>query len=305
MSDKSLTQKDIEKGFREIRLKRGDVVLYHSALRTFGHIEGGPNTVVKAFLETIGDTGTLVAPTFTFKKEIEEPPIIDAAKDPSEMGAISEALRLLPGAKRSVVYRHSFASIGRRMVPITEVDPRLSPYDFRSSFGVMLSLDTQVVLLGVTYSSSTSHHFAEAVCEVPYRHYLPVHVKVRTKDGQLVDQVMTDYQPKPSADGSYYGNRHTDFNKLGRMLEDKGKVGITAIGNAVVRRFSMRELIDLAQVEAEKDYNIFRTEEGQSDYYTPLTFGEIVLSPEMLDGAGRPVQYQWSVMDPSKLLMPK
>jgi len=47
------------------------------------------------------------------------------------------------------------------------MDPTLPPYDFRSSFGVMLALNTQVVLLGVTYATSTSHHFAEWVCDVP------------------------------------------------------------------------------------------------------------------------------------------
>ena len=111
---------------------------------------------------------------------------------------------------------------------------------------------------------------------------------------------MIDYQPKPSKDGSYYGSRHTDFNKMGQMLEDMGKVGITTIGNAVVRRASMRDIVDLAQVEAAKDYNIFRTEEGQHDF-SPLKAGKTVSSPEIKDGAGRGTKYQWSVVDETKI----
>ncbi len=115
---------------------------------------------------------------------------------------------------------------------------------------------------------------------------------------------MIDYQPKPAEDGSYYGTRHPDFNHLGRMLEEQGRVGIAAIGNAAVRRFSMRDLVDLALVEVEKDVHIFQTDEGKMDYHTPLDFGEIVISPELPDGAGRLGTYRWCVMDETKLVMP-
>jgi len=299
-----LTRADIAEGLRRLGLKSGDVVFVHSAMRTLGYVAGGPDAVVDAFLDVVGPRGTLVVPTFTFAHEAEEDPIIDPRHDPSEMGVITEAARLRPQALRSIAYRHSFAAIGRRAGVITEVDPALSPFDLRSCFGVMLALNTQVVLLGMTYQTSTSHHFAEWVCEVPYRHTIPLNVRVRRSDGTIVRQPMTDYQPKPSPDGSYYGSRHPDFNRLGRMLEERGLVGMTAIGNAAVRRFAMRDLVDLAQVEAAKDVNVFRTEEGRTDYFTPLDFGTIVVSPVMRDGAGRQVTYQWCVMDPTKLRLP-
>ena len=287
-------------GFRQTGLDSGDVVLVHSAMRTMGRVRGGAGTVVEALLEILGDRGTLVVPTFAFAHEAEEDPIIDPCNDPSEMGVITETARKHPKALRSTAFRHSFAAIGHRAEVITQVDPALPVYDFRSSFGVMLALNTRVVMLGMTYSSSTSHHFAEWVCEVPYRRTIDLSVKVRRKDGSVVPQAMTDYQPH-----TYSGSRHTDFNRLGRMLEQRELVGMTAIGNAVVRRFAMRDLVDLAQVEAAKDYNVFRTEEGETEAFTPLEFGKIVLSPEMLDGAGRPNRYQWCVVEESKLTLPQ
>ncbi len=295
--EKGLSQTEIEQGLRRVGLDSGQVVLVHSAMRTFGHIEGGADSVVGAFLEVLGSQGTLVAPSFTFCHEVEDDPIIDPLQDRSEMGIITETVRRRPEAKRSTAYRHSFAALGRRREVITEVDPSLSSFDLRSSFGVMLALDTQIVLLGMPYSTSTSHHFAEWICEVPYRHTLALEVRVRRPDGSLHLQHMTDYQPKPGAGGAYY-DRHTDFNRLGKMLEDRGLVGITAIGNAVVRRFAIRDLIALAEVEAAKDYNIFRVPEGESDdYFTPLDFGKIVHSLEMRDGAGRTSHYLWNVID--------
>jgi aminoglycoside 3-N-acetyltransferase len=298
-----VTQDDLVAGFRETGLKPGDVVLAHSAMRTFGPIEGGADAVIDALLSVIGPRGTLVVPTFTFAHEAEDDPVIDPASDRSEMGIITETARKRPDALRSTAFRHSFAAIGRRAAVITDIDPSLSSFDLRSSFGVMLGLNAQVLLLGVTYSSSTSHHFAELVCDVPYRQCIPRQVKVRRTDGSQIEQNMMDYQPK-SEGGSYYGSRGPDFNRLGRMLEDRGDVGRTFIGNAAVRRFSMRALVDLAQVEAEQEFNVFRTDDGKAGEVTELEFGQCTISPDFPDGAGRPNRVQWCVRDLDQLTLP-
>ena len=71
MTDKSgspdgLTKQEIIDGLHAVGLKQGDVALIHTAMRTFGRIEGGGATVMDAFLEVLGRRGTLVAPAFTF-----------------------------------------------------------------------------------------------------------------------------------------------------------------------------------------------------------------------------------------------
>lgn len=302
-SRRKLSHGDVATSLFELGLRSGDVVLVHSAFRTVSDVEGGPRTVVDAILELVGPAGTLVVPTFTFAHEAESDPVIDPRADRSEMGILTETARLDPAARRSIAFRHSFAALGRRAEVITAVDPSLPVFDLRSAFGVMLALNTQVVLLGVTYTSSTSHHFAEFVCDVPYRQTIPKRVKVRNADGSVTAQAMTDYQPKSSG-GSYYGSRGPDFNRLGRMLESEGRVGLTFIGNAAARRFRMRDLVDVAQVEAARDYNIFRTAEGEAGNLTPLDFGRTVMSPQFPDGAGRPNQVQWCVRDLARLRMP-
>jgi aminoglycoside 3-N-acetyltransferase len=293
---------DLVDGFRRLGLRAGQSALVHYALRTLGPVDSGAATVVDALLAVLGPTGTLVVPAFTFIHEVEAAPIIDPAADPSEMGAITEAARTRPNAVRSTAFRHSFAAIGRRAAVIAGVDPALAPYDLRSAFGVMLALDTQVVLLGVTYSNSTSHHFGEWYCEVPYRHVVRREVRLRRPDGTVVPQAMDDYQPKPSPDGSYYGSRSTDFNFLGRMLEERGEATVGAVGNAIVRRFAMRALIAMSEVEAARDVNVFRTAEGDKEHVTQLRDGVFVFSDPTLDGAGRPEHRLWSVVDPERIV---
>ena len=295
-----LTRADIVKGLEELGLKAGEVVLVHSAMRTFGyHIEGGAETVVEAFLEVLGEKGTLVVPTFCYIHEVEENPIVDSINDITEMGIITETVMRRADAHRSIAYRHSLTAVGRWAREIAEIDPTLSEFDPRSSFGELLALNSKIMLLGVTYSSSTTLHLAEYFYNVPYRHTIERPVRIRQKDGTLVPQKMTDYQPL-----SYTGSRTADFNHPGRMLEERDKVKMTAIGNCIARCFYVRDMTDMVLEEAEKDYNVCNTPEGKPDYFTPLDFGTIVLSPEMADSAGRPGRYQWCVKDKSKLTMP-
>ncbi len=296
-----LRASDLVAALRMVGLAAGQTVLVHSALRTLGPVDGGADRVVDSLLEAVGPRGTLVAPTFTFAHEVEPEPVIDPAADRSEMGAISEAVRRRPDARRSTAYRHSFAAIGRRADVIAGVDPALPPFDLRSAFGVLLALDAQVLLLGVTYANSTSHHFGEWLSGVSYRHEVERNALVREPDGSTAMRRLGDYQPLPSPDGSYYGSRATDFNHLGLLLERRGAVSIGAVGNAMARRFAMRDLIDLAQVEAERDENVFRTPEGRRDHVTLLPDGVFVTGDPALDGAGRPERHLWTVVAPEAI----
>jgi len=45
-----LTKEDLVRSFRELGLKAGDVLLVHSSYKSFGGVEGGPQTVVDALL---------------------------------------------------------------------------------------------------------------------------------------------------------------------------------------------------------------------------------------------------------------
>ncbi len=292
-----LKKHEIIEGLRRIGLTSGDTVLVHSAMRTFGLINNGASTIVEALLEVLEHNGTLVVPTFTFKHEVEADPIIDLLTDPSEMGAITEEVRNLPEAMRSIAYRHSFAAVGPNAPTITRIDPEICVFDLRSSFGKMLNLNSKVLILGLTYECSTSHHFAEYICQVPYRQVIPLVVSVKQPDGSLIKQPVTDYQPKPGDDGKYY-SRAPDFNKLGRILEIGGMVNVTSIGNAIVRVFNMRDLVDLAKVKAALDYNVFRVDDEGPTF---LADGEIVESPMMVDGAGRPGKSSWCVVDPERI----
>lgn len=93
-------------------LCKGDAVLVHSSFKSMGFVEGGIQTFVEALLSVIGDTGTLIAPTLTFVEVSNTNRVFDYLNSPSCVGAISEFVRHMDGAKRSINPTHSCAAIG-------------------------------------------------------------------------------------------------------------------------------------------------------------------------------------------------
>lgn len=289
-----VTKQDILSALLAAGVEQGDLLFVHSAMRPFGRVEGGAQTVADALVEAVGVEGTVAAPAFCFVHEIQDEPIIDPANDPSEMGAISEAIRRLTGAKRSAAYRHSISAAGKHAEFLTNVDHKLSPFHMESSFGRMYALNAKIVLLGVEYVNSTSHHFAEFILQVQDRHTIEHNVILRHPDGTTERTVMTDYQPKPNPSGAYYSHPH-DFNKSGLMLEKAGLVGISSAGNAMIRVFSMRELINLLLRTYPIDDMILNIRDGEKE--TVLPDGVRVVGGELLDGAERPFYPIWSCVD--------
>jgi aminoglycoside N3'-acetyltransferase len=283
---------------RDCGIADGDTILVHSALRPFGEVEGGATTIAEALRAAVGETGTLVAPAFTFRHEAEDEPIIDPANDPSEMGAISETIRRMPGALRSTAYRHSFSAVGPHAATVTETDPALSVFDMLSTFGRLLALDTTIVMLGLTYVSCTSFHFGEYLVQIPDRHTVDRHIRVRRPDGEVVPATMRDYQPRPTDDGREYEHEH-DFDRAGLLLEQAGLVRIGTIGNAVVRAFRMRDLIHLLVDSYGLTPDIFYLDPAKG--LTVLPDGVAVSTGDLLDGAGRLVETFWSCVDPEAM----
>ncbi|MDO8685686.1 MAG: AAC(3) family N-acetyltransferase [Clostridiales bacterium] len=95
-------------------IKKGDILLVHSALSSIGYVDGGADTVIDALLESVGEEGTVVMSTLTGWLEP-----FDADKTPSAVGKITEKFRLRENAYRSLHPVHSVAAIGKHAEYIT------------------------------------------------------------------------------------------------------------------------------------------------------------------------------------------
>lgn len=275
-----VTDEQIVNELRALGLSAGQVVFVHSSLSSLGHVPGGAETVVDAFLEVLGSTGTLVVPTFTFAHGRADAPIFDLQQDQSEMGAITEALRTRPGVQRSCHLLHSVAALGAQAETIAAVHGP-SAWAADGPFWQLYELDARIVLLGVPYLRCTWFHVIEQLVQVRYRGWIEKRAWLRKADGAI--------EPLPTwmyrGNSDFVGN---DFNKLGARLEEAGHVQVGAVGNAVTRSFAVRAALALGVALYRQDPLLFV--KTPADYH-PLLAGvvtgelykeKVVVDPEQV-----------------------
>jgi len=223
----------------------------HSSLSAIGWVNCGPETVVLALLDVLGDQGTLVVPTHcsdnSDPKNWRMPPVPEAwwqtirdtmlAFNPAtsratQMGVIPEMVRTWPGAVRSAHPQTSFAAIGAKASFITAGHALDSCLGEQSPLARLEEAHARVLLLGVGFNRCTSFHLAE------YR--IP---------GRIVDNsfaVMTGEGRKwmTVRDRQCSGER---FGELGADFEREEKVTRGKVGKADVRLFPMADAVAFAQ----------------------------------------------------------
>lgn len=247
-----LTLDDLVQHFQVLGLQMGHTVLVHSA---FSHIKdwipGGVETLVKALLTVLGDTGTLMMPTHstdnTDPSNWQYPPVPQdwwqtiREKTPAfnpettvtrQMGILAEYFRRYPGVMRSNHPTLSFAAIGRYAQTLILDHSLTDGLGNQSPIGRNIALDGYVLLLGVGHGNNTTLHYCEHQADFPS--------KKIDKEGsamfvngqrQWVEYDMLDY-----ADD--------DFVELGTAYENTINYQPGKIGQAEARYLRARPLVE-------------------------------------------------------------
>ena len=164
-TDYSIIKEDLS----SLGLTRGDSVLIHSSFKSLGKVDGGIQTLIDGILSVIGDSGTLIAPTLTYRDVSVSNPVFDYVNTPSCVGAVSEFVRLHPDAIRSIHPTHSCAVIGgKREWYISGHENDRTPIGENSPF-YKLSVDGgKILMLGCGTGPNTSAHGIEEKACVSY-----------------------------------------------------------------------------------------------------------------------------------------
>jgi len=235
-----LTKEDIKRGLRKLELKKGDVVLVHSSLSSFGYVVGGANTVIDALLETVGHKGTVVVPTLTGseKLSVSNPPIFDPENTPCWTGKIPETFRRRKEAIRSLHPTHSVAAIGEKAKYLTKDHGRksMTPLGEDSPYGKLAKLDNSYILfLGVTLDCCTMFHYVEEVANVSY------HMQKEFVEAKIIKNGKTK---KVKIKIHAYGIPR-NFTRMGPKFIKTGIMRLGTIGNSTVRLVKAKNMVDL------------------------------------------------------------
>lgn len=235
-------------------LSTGQTVLVHSSLRRVGWIPGGAAALRDLLLDILDPAlGTLVVPTQTgstsatsggflaattgrseadYQAYLDRLPGFDPRHSPSEeMGALAEAVRTHPDARRSSHPVTSFAAVGRLAEELMAVHPLHSLLGKESPLGRLYECDALVLLIGVGYDKCTAFHLGENPELAPERDY-------RCKIG---DSWRLFRAP---------AHRDEEFAELGSMFESSRphRVRGATVGAAQCRLFPLTEAVDYAAV---------------------------------------------------------
>jgi aminoglycoside 3-N-acetyltransferase len=218
-----MTRSDIAADLRQLGLAAGDIVLLHSSLASLGPVEGGAEAVVEAFLEVLGEAGTLVAPVF-------EP----------GLGLIAEAIERHPRAVRSLHPLACVAAIGREAEELCRDHWKAeTAHTHDTPYLRIAQKGGYVCLLGVDQDRNTTLHTAEALLQLPY-------LNTETRSFNTTEGSVT-------RSWAFFPGPHRDFIGLDPLLRASGRMKLGRIGKAVVRLIRSQDLIDLAVAAGRKN----------------------------------------------------
>ena len=234
-------------GFRELGVKQGDTLLVHSSYKSFGEVDGGPATVIRALEAAVGteDEGTLIMPTFNFDFNKGAP--WDVRTTPSKMGVLTELVRKDPRAKRVFHPFYSFAILGKHAEMLGSLRYK-SAYERSSVFGKLRDLDGKIMVIGLSYNNSmTFFHHIEQMEGVNYRF-------LKQFTGEVTDE---------------NGNTYTDtfemlvrdidkgvmtmVDPMGALMEEAGIIKSHKIGDADVKLMKANEVYEFTAREMKRD----------------------------------------------------
>lgn len=229
-----VTYNDIFNGLKELKLPENPVLLVHSSMKSFGHVEGGPVIVIKALINICGEKGTLVMPTLTFGSVNEAEPFFDASETPSGTGLITEVFRKMPGVRRSLHIFSSVAALGEKADYITSYHND-TPCGSGTPYQRVIELGGYVLFIGAGFGSNTLFHVAEEYVNPPYMRYKTIkEAKIKDMEGNTYIRDLRRYD-------CYQTGIIRKLDRMKDIFEKENVLTKTRIGNSNITLISAED----------------------------------------------------------------
>jgi aminoglycoside 3-N-acetyltransferase len=240
-----LTYEELVEGFRGLGVEEGDTLLVHSSYKSFGPVDGGPQTVIRALEAALGESGTLIMPTFNFDFNKGQP--WDVRTTPSRMGVLTELVRQDPRAKRVFHPFYSFAVMGKHADMLGSLRYK-SAYERNSVFGKLRDLDGKIMVIGLSYTNSmTFFHHIEQMEGVDYRFLKQFTGEVTDENGNTYTETF-EMLVRDIDKGVI-----TEVDPMGFLMEEKGVIKVRKIGEADVKLMKANEVYEFTAREMRRD----------------------------------------------------
>ena len=251
-SKKNISKQELKKIFVNAGLKKGDVVLAHSSMGRIGYIENGPDDVIDALLEIIGEDGLLVMPGFCDPKYYKEQKayIFDVKNTPTYTGAIPEAFRKRKGVKRSISPTHSLCALGKGADEFIKNHENCdNPFAMNGPFGRLYHKNAKMLLIGVDHLANSSLHIVEDMPDFP--------VKVFTSRFRAIVYNNGNKKIIEARRHTAHSRKIRDPNIMEKYCLEYKVMKIFKIGNAEMRVIQIKPFVDMMKELYKKGITIY------------------------------------------------
>ena len=253
-------KKDLKSAFKYLGLQKGQNIIVHTSLKSLGFVCGGEQIIIESLLESVGEEGTIIMPTQSWKNLDPERKIHPEAKEEwyqlirdnypgydkditptNTMGKTAEMFRKWPGAFRSDHPAPSFAAVGKNADYIVKNHGLEDIFGESSPLGKLYRLDGYILLIGVDYDKCTAIHLADDRAVYKSKH--------KEKESSAI--IINGERKWVTYETLYVDGE--DFIDIGRDFELSNSVKKTFVGNSELRFIKMRDLVDFSVKWIEKN----------------------------------------------------
>ena len=244
-------RKDISESFCDLGIGKGDTLLIHTSLRSFGKLENSALTVIDGIRDVLTEEGTFIVPTLC-QEDFRNSYKTWHLDKKSDVGYLTEYFRKLPDVLRSDHATHSVAAWGKKSKEYTEghgdFGPRACPfgeYAFADSspWYKLWKSDGYVAFLGVDMTYFTLKHLVEG----EFVEILLKDIENEEKRDDLRKELMT-FDSFPDGFWPFYSSKN-----MQAVLEEKGMVRKTICGKAEIIAVKAKEAVDTTLEELLND----------------------------------------------------
>ena len=155
-------------GLTALGIRPGDTVLVHSSMKALGITES-PETFLRAFCDYLGEDGTLLLPTLSYKTVGASQPLFDISSTPACIGLLPNTFLSMEGVVRSMHPTHSCAAFGKRAFELTrEHALDETPVGPHSPFRLLPGIGGKILMIGNINEHCTFMHGMEEIAHAPY-----------------------------------------------------------------------------------------------------------------------------------------
>ena len=214
-----ITRETLLNDLRNLGVESGDFVTVHSSMKSIGWVEGGPQAVIDAMLDSVKPDGHLMIPLF--HKMPKGQTTMTLADAPTYLGLLPDTFRKLPGVVRSPHPTHSVGIIGPRAKEIADSHINSTSVGRNGPYHILANEGGWVLHIGTNFNSCTIIHLAEVLAGAPYLDIgypgYEVPLSAVLPDGRRI----TSQPIELPADSIEFYRAQEKMDKLGMLREGK------------------------------------------------------------------------------------